>query len=31
LTYVVPDALRDDVDRAFADAAARLTAARSEP
>jgi methyltransferase (TIGR00027 family) len=31
LTYVVPDALRDDVDRAFADAAASLTAARGEP
>jgi methyltransferase (TIGR00027 family) len=31
VTYVVPDALRDDVDRTFADAAAALTAARGEP
>ena len=31
MTYVVPAALRDDVDRAFAAAAASLTAARGEP
>jgi methyltransferase (TIGR00027 family) len=31
LTYIVPDALRDDVDRAFAAAAAPFAAARGEP
>ena len=31
VTYVVPDDLRDDVDHAFAAAAAALTAARGEP
>jgi O-methyltransferase involved in polyketide biosynthesis len=31
VTYVVPDELRDDIDRAFATVAAPVAAARGEP